>query len=71
LHVGEAIIRLDSPRGRCNMTTVDPDTLHVDRDVLREIVRRFGGELAINADVVRGGTIQVGDPVQVVFAHRS
>jgi uncharacterized protein len=71
LHVGGAIIRLDSLRGRCHMTTVDPDTLHVDRDVLREIVRRFDGELAINADVLRGGTIQVGDPVRIVFAHRS
>lgn len=67
LHVGDAIVRLDSLRGRCHMTTVDPDTLQVDPEVLRDIVRRFGGQLALNADVVRGGTIRVGDPVRLVL----
>ncbi len=67
LHIGDAIVRLDSLRGRCHMTTVDPDTLQVDPEVLRDIVRRFGGRLALNADVVRTGTIRVGDPVRLVF----
>jgi uncharacterized protein YcbX len=66
LHIGEAIVRLDSLRGRCQMTTVDPDTLQIDSNVLRDIVRRFGGRLALNADVVRGGTIRIGDPVRLV-----
>ena len=63
LHIGDAIVKLDSLRGRCHMTTVDPDTLEVDREVLRDIVRRFGGKLALNGAVVRAGTIRVGDPV--------
>jgi uncharacterized protein YcbX len=67
LRIGDAIVRLDSLRGRCHMTTVDPDTLHVDREVLRDIVRRFDGKLALNAAVVREGTIQVGDPVRIVL----
>ncbi len=66
LHVGDAIVRLDSLRGRCHMTTVDPDTLEVSPDVLRDIVRRFGGRLALDADVVRAGTIRIGDPVRLV-----
>jgi uncharacterized protein YcbX len=66
LHIGDAIVRLDSPRRRCQMTTVDPDTLQTDPEVLRDIVRRFGGQLALNADVVRAGTIRVGDPVKLV-----
>ena len=45
------------------MTTVDPDTLQRDPEVLRDIGKRFGGRLALNAEVVRGGTIQVGDAV--------
>jgi uncharacterized protein YcbX len=57
LHIGDAIIRLDSLRGRCQMTTVDPETLAVDPDVLRDIIRRFGGRLALNAEVVRGGIV--------------
>jgi uncharacterized protein YcbX len=65
LHIGEVVVRLDSLRGRCNMTTVDPDTLAVDPQVLRDIVRRFGGKLALNAEVVRAGKIRVGDPVEL------
>jgi len=63
LHIGDVTIHLDSRRGRCPMTTVDPDTLAVDPEVLRDIGRRFGGRLALNAGVVRGGAIAVGDRV--------
>ena len=66
LHIGDVIVQLDSLRARCPMTTVDPDTLHRDPEVLRDIGRRFGGRLALNADVARGGTIRVGDGVMVV-----
>jgi len=65
LHIRDAIIRLDSLRGRCHMTTVDPDTMEVDPGVLRDIVERFDGKLALNADVERGGIIRVGDPVML------
>jgi uncharacterized protein YcbX len=66
LHIGDAIIRIDSLRGRCHMTTVDPDTLEIDSGILRDIVKRFGNQLALNADVVKGGTIRVGDPVKLL-----
>lgn len=66
LHIGDAVIRLDSLRGRCPMTTVDPDTLERDPEVLRDIGRRFGGRLALNAEVVRPGAIGVGDAVRLV-----
>ena len=71
LHIagpGEApvIVRLDSLRGRCAMTIVDPDTLVRDHDVLRDIGRRFGGELALNADVTRPGVVRLGDRVALV-----
>ena len=67
LHIGEALVRLDSLRGRCPMTTVDPETLERDPEVLRDIGRRFGGRLALNAEVLRPGTIRVGDPVNLVL----
>src|SRR6188472_3684935 len=66
LWIGDAIVRLDSLRARCPMTTVDPDTLDRDPEVLRDIGRRFRGRLALNAEVVRAGTISVGDPVRVI-----
>ncbi len=68
LHIGETIIRLDSLRGRCPMTTVDPDTLERDPEVLRDIGRRFSGRLALNAEVFQPGTVSVGDPVRLVRA---
>ena len=69
LHIGapgSLIVRLDSLRARCPMTTVDPDTLERDPEVLRDIGRRFRGRLALNADVAREGTIAIGDPVRLV-----
>jgi len=67
LHIGDAVIGIDSRRGRCPMTTVDPATLERDPEVLRDIGRRFGGRLALNAVVLVPGRIRVGDQVQLVM----
>jgi uncharacterized protein YcbX len=66
LHIGTVIVRLDSLRARCPMTTVDPDTLALDPEVLRDIGRRFGGRLALNAWVLREGVIREADEVTLV-----
>mgnify|MGYP000864442856 CR=1 FL=1 len=66
LHIGDAIIGIDSRRGRCPMTTVDPDTLVRDPEVLRDIGRRFAGQIALNAEVLRPGLVTVGDEVRLV-----
>jgi uncharacterized protein len=63
LRIGEAVIGVQDLRGRCFMTTFDPDTLAQDHRVLKEIVRKFGGELALNCYVIQGATIHVGDSV--------
>ena len=65
LHIGDVVVRLDSRRGRCPMTTVDPDTLQRDPEVLRDIARRFNGQLALNADVLRPGIVRIGDSVSL------
>jgi uncharacterized protein YcbX len=69
LWIGNAIIGLDSLRARCPMTTVDPDTITRDPEVLKDIGRRFGGKLALNAAVLRPGMVRVGDPVRLVDAR--
>ena len=66
LQIGDAVIRIDSRRGRCPMTTVDPDTLAVDPAVLKDIGRRFGGRLALNAEVIRPGAVALGNEVRLV-----
>jgi uncharacterized protein YcbX len=63
LVVGSALIELADLRRRCVMTTFDPDSQIQDLEVLAGIEREFDGQLALNARVVRGGRIQVGDPV--------
>jgi len=59
LRIGSALIALADLRGRCVMTTFDPDTLEQDPRVLKDIVRRFAGRLALNADVIQGGELRV------------
>lgn len=65
LRAGECLIAVRDLRGRCVMTTFDPDTLAQDVNVLRRIVREMGGTLALNCSVARGGTLRVGDPVEL------
>ena len=48
------------------MTTFDPDTLEQDPKVLREIVQKFGGTLALNGYVIQGGEIRIDDTVELV-----
>lgn len=67
LSIGDARIALDSLRGRCPMTTVDPDTLERDPGVLRDIGQRFNGKLALNAAVLRPGQVAVGDAVRLAL----
>jgi uncharacterized protein YcbX len=65
LCTAEAAIALADLRGRCVMTTWDPDTLVQDVDVLRSIRSRFSGTFALNAWTAREGRISVGDPVEL------
>ena len=68
LRVGRAIIGLADLRGRCVMTTWDPDTQAQDVGVLRDIARRFDGRMCLNAAILELGRIQVGDAVELVEA---
>ncbi len=66
LRIGEVVIGVQDLRGRCVMTTFDPDTQKQDRQVLRDIVEKFGGKLALNSYVIQGGDIRVGDTVELI-----
>jgi uncharacterized protein YcbX len=69
LHIGDVIIGIQDLRERCVMTTFDPDSLKQDRQVLKDIARKFGGTLALNCYVIRGGEVRVGDPAELVSEH--
>ncbi len=66
LRLPDAKVALTDLRGRCVMTTYDPDTAEQDPDVLRDIVRRFGGRLCLNAHVIRPGVVKQGDAVELL-----
>src|SRR5882762_5247872 len=45
LRIGDVVIGVESLRGRCVMTTIDPDTGEQNLDVLRRINREFDGQV--------------------------
>ncbi len=63
LGAGDAVIALADLRGRCIITTWDPDTLTQDVDALRRIRAEFDGTMALNAWAGRTGDVAVGDEV--------
>ena len=65
LRLPEAEVALADLRRRCVMTTYDPDTAEQDPGVLRDIARRFGGQLGLDAAVTRAGRVEVGHRVEV------
>ncbi len=69
LSIGKVLIGVQDLRLRCIMTAYDPDTLVRDKEITRDIYRRFGGKLALNCLVIEGGEITVGDEVQLLRGH--
>jgi uncharacterized protein YcbX len=65
VRVGEAILGVRQVRGRCVMTTFDPDTLEQDIGVLQKIVWELGGRTALDCYVVQPGVVRVGDEAEV------
>jgi uncharacterized protein len=63
LRMGDAVIHAAQLRGRCVMTTYDPDTLKQDLNVLRRIAHELDGTMALDCAVVSGGLLQEGMPV--------
>ena len=66
VRIGEAIVGVRQVRGRCVMTTFDPDSQSQDSEVLRDIVRRFAGTLCLNASVATPARVAVGDRVTLL-----
>ena len=69
LRIGKVLIGVQDLRLRCIMTSYDPDTLVQDKEITRDIYKRFDGKLALNCFVIEGGEITVGDEVQLVRAR--
>jgi len=66
VRMGGALIAVERVCKRCVMTTLDPDTMAQDPDVLRRINEELDGRFALNCTVVERGPVAVGDPVKLV-----
>ena len=65
MRLGEAVIGVRQVRGRCVMTTFDPDTLEQDITVLQKIYWELGGRTALDCYVLQPGRVRVGDTAEV------
>ncbi len=65
LRIGDTLVGVNNLRSRCVMTTYDPDTQEHDPRVLQRIQREFGGRIALDCWVIRGGQIRVGDHAEL------
>ena len=63
LRSGDTAIHVAQLRMRCVMTTFDPDTLQQDLNILRKIVKKVEGKLALDCSVSVPGVLHEGDPV--------
>jgi uncharacterized protein YcbX len=61
LQLGGAIVGVRQVRGRCVMTTYDPDALEQDISVLQKIVFELEGRTALDCYVLEPGPVRVGD----------
>jgi uncharacterized protein YcbX len=66
LRIGKVLIGVQDLRLRCIMTSYDPDTQVKDKEITRDIYRRFDGKLALNCFVIEGGEIAVADEVELL-----
>ena len=66
LRLGTVEVEVVDRCARCVMTTIDPDTLEIDPNVLRRINDEFGTYMGVLCDVVTPGELIVGDEAELI-----
>ena len=66
VRIGELVLAVDEPCVRCVITTIDPDTIDVNLDVLKRTNAELDGNMGAYCSVVEPATIAIGDPVELV-----
>lgn len=66
VRVGGALLRVDEPCERCVITTIDPDTIEVDLEVLKRTRAELAGNMGVYCSVVEPGEVTLGDQVELV-----
>ena len=66
LRIGEAVVGVRQVRGRCVMTTFDPDSLEQDISVLQKIYFELDGRTALDCFVLEPGLVRRGDRAELL-----
>jgi len=67
LHLGGAVLRVSKRIARCPATEVNPETGERDANPVEELRALYGHvDLGIHAEVIEGGTFEVGDAMSVM-----
>ncbi|MFN0106307.1 MAG: MOSC domain-containing protein [Bryobacteraceae bacterium] len=66
LQIGDVTLHMAQLRGRCVMTTYDPDTLKQDINVIKRIARELDGTMALDSAVESDGRVREGDPISLL-----
>jgi uncharacterized protein YcbX len=66
LRLGGAVVGVRQVRGRCVMTTYDPDSLEQDISVLQKIYWELDGRTALDCYVLEPGPVRVGDEAELL-----
>ncbi len=63
--IGDALLRVEEPIGRCRATGANPDTGAQDADIMAALEGHFGHtDFGVFARVLRGGRVALGDEVR-------
>lgn len=66
IRVGAALLFVSEPCERCVITTIDPDTIEIDPEVLRRTRLELGGLMGVYCTVLEPAEVAVGDPVELL-----
>lgn len=66
VRVGDLVLSVYKQDVRCVITTIDPDTIEVDLDVLKRTNEELGGVMGVYCKIVEPGRISIGDSVTPV-----
>ena len=65
LRMGGAVLSVSERCERCGVTTIDPDTLAIDRGVLKRLQADYDAFMGVLCEVLEPGDVAVGDPAEL------
>ena len=66
LRLGEVTLKVRKPIGRCVTTTYDQRTGESTPEILRYVAQERANEMGIYCDVLRAGTVRIGDSLELL-----